>query len=39
MFNIGKAEELQYSFYMNVYPLSVADVENNVENGGYSLML
>ena len=37
MFNIGKAEELQYSFYMNVYPLSVADVENNVENGGYSL--
>jgi predicted lipoprotein len=37
MFNIGKAEELQYSFYMNVYPLSVTDVENNITNGGYDL--
>jgi predicted lipoprotein len=37
MFNIGKAEELQYSFYMNVYPLTVSDVQNNVMNGGYNL--
>ena len=37
MFNIGKAEELQYSFYMNVYPLTVSDVQNNVINGGYDL--
>lgn len=37
MFNIGKAEELQYAFYMNVYPLTVADVENNITNGGYEL--
>lgn len=37
MFNIGRAEELQYSFYMNVYPLTVADVENNIANGGYDL--
>jgi predicted lipoprotein len=37
MFNIGKAEELQFSFYMNVYPLTVADVENNIANGGYDL--
>ena len=37
MFNIGKAEELQYSFYMNVYPLTVSDVENNIANGGYDL--
>lgn len=37
MYNIGKAEELQYSFYMNIYPLTVADVENNVANGGYDL--
>ena len=37
MFNIGKAEELQYSFYMNVYPLTVGDIQNNVINGGYDL--
>lgn len=37
MFNIGKAEELQYHFYMNVYPLTVSDVENNIVNGGYDL--
>jgi predicted lipoprotein len=37
MFNIGKAEELQYSYYMNVYPLNVSDVENNIVNGGYNL--
>tara|TARA_B100000787_G_scaffold170248_1_gene165189 strand:- start:25292 stop:26407 length:1116 start_codon:yes stop_codon:yes gene_type:complete len=37
MFNIGKAEELQYSFYMNVYPLTVSDVENNIINGDYDL--
>lgn len=37
MFNIGKAEELQYSFYMNVYPLTVLDVENNISNGSYNL--
>jgi len=37
MFNIGKAEELQYSFFMNIYPLTVADVENNISNGTYDL--
>lgn len=37
MFNIGKAEELQYSFYMNVYPLTVTDVEDNIANGAYDL--
>ncbi|WP_158837886.1 imelysin family protein [Polaribacter sp. L3A8] len=37
MFNIGKAEELQYSFYMNIYPLTVADVEKNISNGTYDL--
>ena len=37
MFNIGKAEELQYSFFMNIYPLTVTDVENNVSNGTYDL--
>ena len=37
MFNIGKAEELQYSYYMNVYPLTISDVENNIVNEGYDL--
>ncbi|KGL63279.1 imelysin family protein [Polaribacter sp. Hel1_85] len=37
MFNIGKAEELQYKFYMNIYPLSVTDVETNISNGSYDL--
>jgi predicted lipoprotein len=37
MFNIGKAEELQYAFYMNVYPLTIQDVQNNIANGGYDL--
>lgn len=37
MFNIGKAEELQYSYYMNVYPLTISDVENNIINGAYDL--
>jgi predicted lipoprotein len=37
MFDIGKAEELQYKFYMNIYPLTVADVESNVSSGNYDL--
>ncbi|QVY65879.1 imelysin family protein [Polaribacter sp. Q13] len=37
MFNIGKAEELQYSFYMNIYPLTVTDVETNISSGVYDL--
>lgn len=37
MFNIGKAEEITYSFYMNVYPLNASDVENNITNGSYDL--
>lgn len=37
MFNLGKAEELQYSFYMNIYPLTVNDVNNNIVNGSYDL--
>lgn len=37
MFDIGKAEELQYKFYMNIYPLTVADVEANVSSGNYDL--
>ena len=37
MFNIGKAEEIQFSFYMNIYPLTVQDVEDNIANGSYDL--
>jgi len=39
MFNIGKAEELEYPFYVNIYPASVTEIENNISNGGYDLEL
>jgi len=37
MFNIGKAEELLYSFQMNVYPTNTTDIENNIVSGTYDL--
>ena len=37
MFDIGKAEELQFKFYMNIYPVTVSDIENNIANGSYDL--
>ncbi len=37
MFDIGKAEELQYKFYMNIYPLNILDVERNISRGSYDL--
>lgn len=37
MFNIGKAEEIQYLNFMNIYPLTVADVEANITSGTYDL--
>jgi len=37
MFNIGKAEEILYSFQMNIYPVSVTDVEANIDSGSYDL--
>ncbi|WP_299251819.1 imelysin family protein [uncultured Lacinutrix sp.] len=36
-FNIGQAEVLQYSFQMNVYPTTTADIEANIANGTYDL--
>lgn len=36
-FNIGKAEEIQYSFQMNIYPVSTTDVESNISSGNYDL--
>lgn len=37
MFDIGKAEELQYSFFMNIFPLTVSDVESNITKSTYDL--
>ncbi|GAA4290765.1 imelysin family protein [Aestuariibaculum suncheonense] len=39
MFNIGKAEGIYYSSYMNIYPASAAEIEANIANGGYDLGL
>lgn len=35
MFDIGKAEEVQFVNHFNIYPLAVADVESNVTSGSY----
>lgn len=37
MFEIGKAEELQFVNFINIYPLTVQDVENNISSGTYDL--
>ncbi len=37
MFNIGKAEEILYSFQMNIYPTNIIDIQNNVAAGTYDL--
>lgn len=37
MFNIGKAEEIFYTFQMNVYPTNVTDIQNNMAAGSYDL--
>jgi len=37
MFNIGKAEEILYSFQMNIYPTNISDIENNISFGSYDL--
>jgi len=37
VFNIGKAEEIQYNFQMNIYPTTVLDIENNLSSGTYDL--
>lgn len=37
MYNIGKAEEILYSFQMNIYPTNVVDIEANISAGTYNL--
>ncbi len=37
MFEIGKAEELSYRNFMNVYPVNATDIESNINSGSYDL--
>lgn len=37
MFDIGKAEELNYTDQMNIYPTNVLDIQNNISSGTYDL--
>ncbi|MEO8772995.1 MAG: imelysin family protein [Gelidibacter sp.] len=38
MFNIGKAESLnEYYYFINIYPVTVSDIENGVTTGTYDL--
>ena len=37
MFNIGKAEEINFAFQMNVYPTNVSDITNNISSQNYDL--
>lgn len=37
MFNIGQAESMLYNFQMNVYPVTVQDILNNIAAGTYDL--
>ena len=37
MFHIGKAEEINYRYMMNIYPTNVQDIEGNMQSGNYDL--
>ena len=37
MFNIGKAEEINYGFQMNVYPTNITDIQANINADSYDL--
>ena len=39
MFDIGKAEELNYRSFLNTYPLNPNDVESKIASGSYNLTL
>jgi len=39
MFDIGKAEELNYRRSLNTYPLDAAEVNNKISSGSYNLEL
>lgn len=35
MFEIGKAEEISFRNFMNVYPITISDIESNIASGQY----
>ncbi len=37
MYEIGKAEELSYRNFMNVYPVNTTDIDTNINSGSYDL--
>ena len=37
IYNIGKAEELEYDSFINTFPLTAADVNDNIVSGTYDL--
>lgn len=37
MFNIGRAEEINFAFQMNIYPTNVSDIQSNIESQSYDL--
>ena len=39
MFDIGKAEEVRYSYRLNTYPTNTAEITTAVESGSYDLAL
>ena len=39
MFDIGKAEQLNYRRFLNTYPLAASDVEEKIASGSYNLEL
>tara|TARA_R100000935_G_C2825881_1_gene162256 strand:+ start:93 stop:1193 length:1101 start_codon:yes stop_codon:yes gene_type:complete len=39
MFDIGKAEELNYRRFLNTYPLATSEVESKIASGTYNLKL
>ncbi|MEM6805414.1 MAG: imelysin family protein, partial [Bacteroidota bacterium] len=39
MFNVGKADELRFRDQLNIYPTKVEEIEENIAQGGYNLLL
>jgi len=37
MFTIGRAEEINYVFQMNIYPTNITDIQNNIQSQSYDL--
>jgi len=37
MFSIGRAEQINYAFQMNVYPTNVDDIQSNIQTQNYDL--